>query len=68
MLESPGDGIDALLSIRPADMTDGQLETALALLTRHTAVWGRDEAKRRGAIEPIALVKAPTSSCEEDSE
>ena len=25
VLESPGDGIDALLSIRPADMTDGQL-------------------------------------------
>jgi len=68
VLESPGDGIDALLSIRPADMTDGQLETALALLTRQTAVWGRDEAKRRGAIEPIALVKAPTPSCEEDSE
>ena len=68
VLESPGDGIDALLSIRPADMTDEQLDTALALLTRQTAVWGRDEAKRRGAIEPIALVKAPTPSCGEDSE
>jgi len=42
--------------------------TALALLTRQTAVWGRDEAKRRDEIEPIALVKAPTPSCKEDSE
>ena len=68
MLESPSDDIDALLSIRPADMTDQQLETALALLMRYKAGWARDEAKRHGAMEPIPVVKAPTPSCEEDSE
>ena len=67
VLESPSDDIDALLSIRPADMTDQQLETAVALLTRHKAGWARDEAKRHGAIEPFAF-DVPTPSCEEDSE
>ena len=47
VLESPSDDIDALLSIRPADMTDQQLETALALLMRYKAGWARDEAKPR---------------------
>jgi hypothetical protein len=65
VLES-SDGIDALLSIRPADMTEEQLENALALLTRQTAVWGGYEAKRRDEIEAIVL-EASSPSCEEDS-
>ena len=68
VLESPSDDIDALLSIRPADMTDQQLETALALLMRYKEGWARDEVKPRDAMEPFAMVKAPTPNCEEDSE
>jgi hypothetical protein len=40
----PPSGSDALFSINPADMTEEQLDTAIALIERQQAVW----AYRRG--------------------
>jgi hypothetical protein len=42
VLDSPG-GIDALLSINPADMTDQQLDTALALLAAPASGYETDD-------------------------
>jgi len=53
-------GIDALLSINPADMTDEQLDTALALLGGRRTVCANAETKRSGDMEPIEL-EAPAS-------
>jgi hypothetical protein len=53
-------GIDALLSIHPAEMTDQQLDTALALLGVRWTVCADAETKRSGDMEPIEL-EAPAS-------
>ena len=47
--------IDALLGIAPADMTDEQLEVAMALCKRQVALWDDADEKRVGEIDPGAI-------------
>ena len=47
--------IDALLGIAPADMTDEQLEVAMALCKRQLALWDDADEKRVGEIDPGAI-------------
>jgi hypothetical protein len=52
VLEASRSAIDELLKIAPADMSNEQLEIAMAFCRRQLALWGRTEEKRSGDIEP----------------
>jgi hypothetical protein len=52
VLESSPNAIDELLKIAPADMTDEQLEIAVAFCKRQLALWDRTEKKSSSDIEP----------------
>ena len=55
MLEATRNPIDELLKIAPADMTNEQLEIAMAFCKRQLALWGHSDAKRSSDIEPVAI-------------
>jgi len=62
VLEPSHSPIDTLLRIAPDDMTNEQLEVALAFCKRQLALWDRAEAKRSGEIEPVAIeIEEPVS-------
>jgi hypothetical protein len=54
-LESSRNPIDELLKIAPADMTNQQLEIAMAFCRRQLALWGHSDAERRREIEPVEI-------------
>ena len=54
-LESSPNAIDELLKIAPADMTNEQLEIAVAFCKRQLAISGRTEEKRSSDIEPVEI-------------
>jgi hypothetical protein len=55
VLEATRNPIDELLKIAPANMTDEQLEVAMAFCRRQLALWGRTEEKRSSDIAPVAI-------------
>jgi hypothetical protein len=54
VLDTPG-GNDGLLSIHPADMTDEQLDAAIALIQRRESVCSDAEAKWSDDIDAVEL-------------
>jgi hypothetical protein len=59
VLESSRSPIDALLRTKPADMTNEQLEVALAFCKRQLALW---ESKRSSEIAPVEIeIEQPVS-------
>jgi hypothetical protein len=62
VLDSPSSA-EALFGMDPADMTDRQLDAAMALLERRLAGRAHAEAEPRGEIEIIQM-EAPASDCD----
>jgi len=58
VLDSPS-GNDALFSTHPADMTDEQLDAALALIERRQPGLSCSEENRSGEIEPAESEASP---------
>jgi hypothetical protein len=59
VLDSPSSA-DALFGMDPADMTDRQLDAAMAVLERRLAGWAQAEAERSDEVELIEI-EAPAS-------
>jgi hypothetical protein len=64
VLEATRNPIDELLKIAPAeskiapaDMTNDQLEIAVAFCRRQLALWGQSDAKGSSDIEPVEIEK-----------
>jgi hypothetical protein len=55
VLEASRNPIDELLKIAPADMTNEQLEIAMAFCRRQLALSGRIEEKRSREIESVEI-------------
>jgi hypothetical protein len=55
VLEATRNLIDELLKIAPADMSNEQLEIAMAFCRRQLALWGRTEEKHSREIEPVEI-------------
>ena len=55
VLETSPNAIDELLKIAPADISNEQLEIAMAFCRRQLALWGRSDAERSSDIETVAI-------------
>jgi hypothetical protein len=55
VLEASRNPIDELLKIAPADMTNEQLEIAMAFCRRQLALWDHSDAKLSTDTEPVKI-------------
>jgi hypothetical protein len=60
LLEASRNPIDELLKIAPANMSNEQLEIAMAFCRRQLALWDHSDAKRSSYIEP-GEIEGPVS-------